>query len=265
MANTADSNKIPKAPHTSSKTDLEEHILYDLDAIFIPTIHHVIEMNAAFQKYQKSHEQMMEIAKYIATTPILKDMYANFLETDEQKAKFEEGKVDADHVAAHACHVLDRTITSLIETLAGNNPENWELSTVGEGITTTNIDDPGFYIADVKDKEGNKEEIKIQKSVPDNFKDAGVSNVDPIEVVPLAKKVTTGSYSREVPTEDVGLDDLTNGKKTTQTHLRSITTTTTSVEDSPLTQHIKTVNEEIEKSLKEKSPKEFHKNLRKKD
>ena len=66
-------------------------------------------------KNNADHERMNEIVDYILSTPILRDMYENFLDTESLKFDYFRGTIDRDHVASKAHLIFDRVITSFID------------------------------------------------------------------------------------------------------------------------------------------------------
>ena len=91
----------------------DKELINAITEVFPRTVDKLIVTADTNSALSNVNSQMNELVNYIASTPLLKEMYANFMETDEQKAAYKEGRLDARHVAAKAHLVFDRTITSL--------------------------------------------------------------------------------------------------------------------------------------------------------
>ena len=74
--------------------------------------------------YKGASDEMLNIVEYICHTPICKDMYLNFIEDEEEKTEYEnKGMVNGANMMQNAHLVIDRTITSLLETVTEKDGE----------------------------------------------------------------------------------------------------------------------------------------------
>lgn len=142
----------------------ETAVISKLSGVFNATIHHISSINAEFERAKRAQAQMMEIVKFIANTPLLLEMYKNFITTDEQKQKLNEGKVDADHVASVAHLVFDRTISSLIDSA---KLESAQIGYVEGDLTTSGVTPSVLAAKEASDASFNTIMAGLKKGLTD--------------------------------------------------------------------------------------------------